>query len=193
MTPERWHKIRELYERSLELPENDRDAYVRDVCADDLDLRAQVLGMLDSGDIDDTALAGMPGVMFREQLGGNEADVVYGTMIGPFKVLEELGEGGMGVVYLAEQTEPIRRRVAVKVIKLGMDTKLVVARFEAERQALAEQAQPAPGEKEVARQRPAARSKPAASKKPAAKKKPATRKKPAAKKKVAAASPTDTT
>ncbi|MCB1731923.1 MAG: DUF3336 domain-containing protein [Halieaceae bacterium] len=64
---------------------------------------------------------------------------------------------------------------------------------EAERQALAEQAQPAPGEKEVARQRPAARSKPAASKKPAAKKKPATRKKPAAKKKVAAASPTDTT
>ena len=64
---------------------------------------------------------------------------------------------------------------------------------EAERQALAEQAQPAPGEKEVARQRPAARSKPAATKKPAAKKKPATRKKPAAKKKVAAASPTDTT
>ena len=57
--------------------------------------------------------------------------------IGPYKILQLLGEGGMGVVYLAEQEEPIRRRVALKVIKLGMDTKEVVARFEAERQALA--------------------------------------------------------
>jgi serine/threonine protein kinase len=57
--------------------------------------------------------------------------------IGPFRILEKLGEGGMGVVYLAEQDRPIRRRVALKVIKLGMDTRQVVARFEAERQALA--------------------------------------------------------
>ncbi|MEQ8279766.1 MAG: protein kinase [Deltaproteobacteria bacterium] len=57
--------------------------------------------------------------------------------IGPYRVLEVLGEGGMGVVYAAEQTQPIRRRVAIKVIKLGMDTKEVIARFEAERQALA--------------------------------------------------------
>ena len=57
--------------------------------------------------------------------------------VGPYRVLEVLGEGGMGVVYLAEQTEPVRRRVALKLIKLGMDTKEVVARFESERQALA--------------------------------------------------------
>jgi len=57
--------------------------------------------------------------------------------IGPYKVISVLGEGGMGVVYLAEQAEPVKRRVALKVIKLGMDTKQVVARFEAERQALA--------------------------------------------------------
>ncbi|MGB2985689.1 MAG: serine/threonine-protein kinase, partial [Phycisphaerae bacterium] len=57
--------------------------------------------------------------------------------VGPFKILETLGEGGMGVVYLAEQTEPIRRHVALKIIRLGMDTKQVIARFETERQALA--------------------------------------------------------
>jgi tetratricopeptide (TPR) repeat protein len=60
-----------------------------------------------------------------------------GTVIGRYKLLEKIGEGGMGVVYMAQQEEPVRRRVALKIIKLGMDTKQVVARFEAERQALA--------------------------------------------------------
>src|SRR5690349_6203980 len=60
-----------------------------------------------------------------------------GTRIGRYKVLQKIGEGGCGVVYMAEQEEPVRRRVALKVIKLGMDTKSVIARFEAERQALA--------------------------------------------------------
>src|SRR5262249_30272432 len=60
-----------------------------------------------------------------------------GTVIGPYKLLEQIGEGGFGVVFLAEQTEPIRRKVALKVLKPGMDTRQVVARFEAERQALA--------------------------------------------------------
>ena len=59
------------------------------------------------------------------------------SQIGPYKILQKIGEGGMGVVYLAEQQKPIRRRVALKLIKLGMDTKQVVARFESERQALA--------------------------------------------------------
>ena len=58
-------------------------------------------------------------------------------VVGPYKILGILGEGGMGAVYAAEQTEPVRRRVAVKLIKLGMDSKQVLARFESERQALA--------------------------------------------------------
>ena len=62
---------------------------------------------------------------------------VAGDAVGPFKIVRTLGEGGFGVVYLAEQTEPVKRRVALKVIKPGMDTKSVIARFEAERQALA--------------------------------------------------------
>ena len=60
-----------------------------------------------------------------------------GTVIGPYKLLEQIGEGGMGVVYMAEQTKPVRRKVALKIIKPGMDTRQVIARFEAERQALA--------------------------------------------------------
>src|SRR5437667_1752751 len=67
----------------------------------------------------------------------NPTQESLGTLIGRYKLRERIGEGGCGVVYVAEQTEPMRRRVALKVIKLGMDTKQVVARFEAERQALA--------------------------------------------------------
>ena len=60
-----------------------------------------------------------------------------GTLIGPYKLLEQIGEGGFGVVFMAEQTQPIQRKVALKIIKPGMDIKQVIARFEAERQALA--------------------------------------------------------
>src|SRR5205085_12596881 len=60
-----------------------------------------------------------------------------GTVIGAYKLLEQIGEGGFGIVFMAEQTPPIRRKVALKVLKQGMDTRQVVARFEAERQALA--------------------------------------------------------
>src|SRR5262245_55367627 len=62
---------------------------------------------------------------------------VAGVMIGPYKLVEQIGEGGMGTVWMAQQTEPVRRLVAVKLIKAGMDSKQVIARFEAERQALA--------------------------------------------------------
>src|SRR5207249_12115867 len=70
-------------------------------------------------------------------LASGHADEKEGSLIGRYKLLEKIGEGGFGVVYMAEQREPVKRRVALKIIKLGMDTKHVVARFEAERQALA--------------------------------------------------------
>ena len=76
----------------------------------------------------------------RAQQKADQAEPVRdgpGATIDRYKLLQEIGEGGFGVVYLAEQQEPVRRRVALKVIKLGMDTKQVIARFEAERQALA--------------------------------------------------------
>src|SRR5262249_51625795 len=79
------------------------------------------------------AVPAAPGDMATAPAGGT----VIGQSIGPYKLLSILGEGGMGIVYLAEQSQPVRRRVALKVIKLGMDTRSVIARFEAERQALA--------------------------------------------------------
>src|SRR4051812_43525907 len=104
-------------------------------CGDDVEIRAQVEGLLDSH-----REAGM----FLGGTGSGEPVTIDqpvierpGTQIDRYKLLEQVGEGGMGVVYVAEQTEPVRRRVALKIIKPGMDTKQVIARFEAERQALA--------------------------------------------------------
>ena len=74
---------------------------------------------------------------FGAEAAGSRLSEKAGDRIGPYKLLEQIGEGGYGVVYMAEQTQPIRRRVALKIIKLGMDTRQVVARFEHERQALA--------------------------------------------------------
>ncbi|MBN1509833.1 MAG: serine/threonine protein kinase [Sedimentisphaerales bacterium] len=72
-----------------------------------------------------------------EVVGGNPVTESPGTVVGRYKLLEKIGEGGMAVVYMAEQEQPIRRKVALKIIKLGMDTRQVIARFEAERQAIA--------------------------------------------------------
>jgi WD40 repeat protein/serine/threonine protein kinase len=112
-------------------PGADRDGFLADACAGDLELKDQVISLLKShesaGDfLMNTVIS--PASLVAEELG---------DLIGRYRLLEKLGEGGCGVVYVAEQTEPVRRRVALKVIKLGMDTKQVIARFEAERQALA--------------------------------------------------------
>lgn len=89
------------------------------------------------GSGDDTASSGGPSPSERSTQSVTPGNSHYPQQIGPFRILEVLGEGGMGIVYLAEQEKPIRRRVALKLIKLGMDTKEVLGRFESERQALA--------------------------------------------------------
>jgi serine/threonine protein kinase len=87
--------------------------------------------------VSDTASILSPDDSTRHDAAADPSDDPVGLNLERYKLLEKIGEGGCGSVYVAEQTEPVRRRVAVKVIKLGMDTKAVVARFEAERQALA--------------------------------------------------------
>jgi eukaryotic-like serine/threonine-protein kinase len=131
----------EIFEQAMALPSREaREGYLIRACGQNRDLRRSVDELLaafnDAGDIDFLKTGDRP------QEGQTVAadarlDEGPGTVIGRYKLLQQIGEGGMGVVYMAEQEQPVRRRVALKIIKLGMDTKSVVARFEAERQALA--------------------------------------------------------
>jgi serine/threonine protein kinase/tetratricopeptide (TPR) repeat protein len=109
--------------------EGERAAYLEGACGRDADLRNRVETLL-------RAHADAAGFL-QATLTATPAQEGPGTTIGRYKLLQQIGEGGFGVVYMAEQVEPVRRKVALKVIKLGMDTKQVVARFESERQALA--------------------------------------------------------
>lgn len=115
----------------------DRTAYLRAACAVDAEQRARVEELLtnhfkEGPFLDEAAIE--TSTSFASKA---DAGVAIGTTIGRYKLLEKIGEGGFGEVYVAEQQQPVRRRVALKLIKLGMDTRQVVARFEAERQALA--------------------------------------------------------
>jgi tRNA A-37 threonylcarbamoyl transferase component Bud32 len=135
---------RDIFLAALEMTDPAaRAEFLRNACGDDLALRQRVEELLrEEGNVgafletpaaSPTPPASGPG-------GTERIGVVTekpGDRIGRYKLLQQIGEGGCGVVYMAEQEEPVRRRVALKVIKLGMDTKSVIARFEAERQALA--------------------------------------------------------
>ena len=128
-----------LFAAALTKPANERAPFLDGACHGDAALRARLESLLAAHEQPDTLLA-TPADAVRPTIKLDLADApdeAVGQTLGRYKLLERVGEGGCGVVYVAEQTEPVRRRVALKVIKLGMDTKQVVARFEAERQALA--------------------------------------------------------
>jgi WD40 repeat protein/tetratricopeptide (TPR) repeat protein/tRNA A-37 threonylcarbamoyl transferase component Bud32 len=136
-----------IFSAALGLDPSQRAAYLDEACRDDPALRRQIEALLRAHDeassfLDAPTRGAQPlpiGAGLSDApkpLGGSPAETA-GDRIGRYKLLQQIGEGGCGVVYMAEQEEPVRRRVALKVIKLGMDTKQVVARFEAERQALA--------------------------------------------------------
>ena len=130
------NKAGAIFDAAVELPRGMRAAYLHEACGDDEVLRLRVEALLGAHDSAGTFM-GRPAVSpQRETLPSGPAEKL-GDHIGRYKLLQQIGEGGCGVVYMAEQEEPVRRRVALKVIKLGMDTKQVIARFEAERQALA--------------------------------------------------------
>jgi serine/threonine protein kinase/predicted Zn-dependent protease len=127
-------RAKTIFLAALERAPDQLPAFLDEACGDDADVRARVEQLLRSHD----ALGSI-------HVGGAPAAIIDlppvaeapGTVIGPYKLVEPIGEGGMGTVWLAQQTEPVRRLVAVKLVKAGMDSKQVIARFEAERQALA--------------------------------------------------------
>jgi len=131
MDPERWQRMWDVFHEALERPPEERDAFLGRVLADDAELRREVERQLAGHD-------GAPSLL--DSLDSDDdttVDPLVGTRIGVYNLDRVIGRGGMGTVYAASQEEPIRRPVALKLIKLGMDTAEVVARFSAERQALA--------------------------------------------------------
>src|SRR3954464_3775451 len=142
-------RVKEIFLAAVERSDPaERQAFLREACGADEGLRRQVEALLgqheQAGGFLESPPPGMVHTVASDR--GEAAPPTgppapraeaVGSRIGPYKLLQKLGEGGMGIVWMAEQQEPVRRRVALKVIKLGMDTKNVIARFEAERQALA--------------------------------------------------------
>src|SRR5579883_476717 len=137
----------EIFIAALALPAGRRGAYLQGACADDAALRVRIEDLLGvheraGGFMETSGLSAQASPNETAAPGAATSFAIVPSekpadRIGRYKLLQQIGEGGCGVVYMAEQEEPVRRRVALKVIKLGMDTKQVIARFEAERQALA--------------------------------------------------------
>jgi serine/threonine protein kinase/tetratricopeptide (TPR) repeat protein len=122
--------------RAIESPEA-RAEYLRHACGGDATWIERVQTLLRGYEEQASFLESPPVAIDVDRTADDTIDGRSGSVIGPYKLLQQIGEGGMGVVYMAEQEVPVHRRVALKIIKPGMDTRQVIARFEAERQALA--------------------------------------------------------
>jgi WD40 repeat protein/serine/threonine protein kinase len=132
------HRAARIFDAAVDLgTAAERAAYLDATCGRDLQLRAEVEELLKHDDAAGSFLDLSASSDPQATTNGPPVSECPGTVIGPYKLLEQIGEGGFGVVFLAEQAQPVRRKVALKVLKPGMDTRQVVARFEAERQALA--------------------------------------------------------
>jgi WD40 repeat protein/serine/threonine protein kinase len=141
VTLEQNKRVEELFDRLVELPKARRSEELGLQCPDDSEVREQVTRLLDDSDSQGST-AGLPlltrllrGALLADRAAG--LDPMVGSSIGHYHILEKLSEGGFGTVYKAEQRHPIKRIVALKLIKLGFDTREVIARFNSERQALA--------------------------------------------------------
>jgi tetratricopeptide (TPR) repeat protein/predicted Ser/Thr protein kinase len=133
-TPEQWQRIKELFDAAVELPAANREPFLAERCSDE-ELRREVLTLLRADSEAPTGFLAQPpdAATVLEQL----TDPLLGTELGSYRVVRELARGGMGKVYLGERTDAYQKRVAIKVVKRGMDTDDVVRRFRDERQLLA--------------------------------------------------------
>jgi len=127
----------ELFTEAIRLSTQERDAFLDRACTDDEDLRGRIEALLKSNDRAGDFLETPPTGSINEVRAKVAAGEQPGDRVDRYRLLQQIGEGGCGIVFMAEQETPVHRRLALKIIKPGMDTKSVIARFEAERQALA--------------------------------------------------------
>ena len=134
-------RLRALFDEVMQAPPDARAALLASRCGTDAELKRRVEALIAAAEADDPFLSdptrSKPPLVETPSIAATPLSEKPGTRIGPYKLLQVIGEGGFGVVFMADQDQPVRRRVALKIIKLGMDTRQVVARFEQERQALA--------------------------------------------------------
>ena len=136
----RWSELERLYHAALEMPPEERASWIGQACAHDEKLRCDLESLLEHDQPEDDFLDQRAIDVAARELtvdGAEPPSIEPGSQIGAYKIVEQIARGGMGVVYRAEQQYPVRRTVALKVIKPGMDSDHVIARFQAERQALA--------------------------------------------------------
>src|SRR5262245_20606316 len=129
-----------IFTAALDLSPAERPAYLASACANDQRLRKRIEALLAAHEAPEGFLPEEPATRLTTDFSPESSASLTGEpgdAIGRYKLKVKIGEGGCGIVYMADQERPVRRKVALKIIKLGMDTKQVVARFEAEHQALA--------------------------------------------------------
>lgn len=134
MNKARWHRVRELFDAALQQEPEARAQFLADACGDDRELLAEVASLVAADARDLTLLDRFA----LNAMGLDGPDLAQGTVVGAYRVLRVIGEGGMGMVYMAERADgAYEQRVALKVVKRGMDSAEILARFRAERQILA--------------------------------------------------------
>jgi eukaryotic-like serine/threonine-protein kinase len=137
MDTDRWNKVKEIFNKACELPGEERPAFVRNACGGDEQLEIEIIDLLRTDGGSSTLFDNI--LLIPSETATEEpVESVYSEKIGPYKIIQELGRGGMGVVYLVERADDqYRKRMALKLVKRGMDTDDILQRFRSERQILA--------------------------------------------------------
>src|SRR4051812_32981933 len=142
MTPERWLQVEEIFQFALDIRPGEREQYLSSACGEDFELKREVEALLSqhesAGDLLDEPIYGQTGMNALESLATEEVDPMVGRRLGSYRIEREIGRGGMGAVYEALRADgEFHLRVAIKIVKRGMDTDLILQRFRRERQILA--------------------------------------------------------
>ena len=138
MTPERWQQIDGILQAALELAPEHRSAFLDKTCAADAGLRRGKKSLIDADESAGGFIEAPAGATLKLNMTDDRAHLAAGQALGPYKLIREIGRGGMGTVYLAMRgDDQYRKRVAIKLIKRGMDTEEILSRFRHERQILA--------------------------------------------------------